>query len=144
MYVPLYTTPAVIALLELGVSRPGVVVGGSAVAGACAVRGAWMSVEKDEKTVLIRNFWKTHVIRREEIVRLERRQLWMSPAALFPNADTPFVVLRSGRRIPVMVGVGGHRKVDRLLNSLGKGVVPDDRRIEPVEAWRWIRRQFWR
>lgn len=142
MYTPLYTTPAVIALLELGVSQPRVVVGGLAVAGACAVRGAWVSVEADDTTVVIRNFWRTYVIPRDEIVRLERRQLWMSPIAFFPNADAPFVVLRSGKRIPVVVGVGGYRKVDRLLNSLGKGIVPEDGRVEPIEAWRWIRRRL--
>jgi hypothetical protein len=116
------------------------------VAGACIARGVWMSVETDGQTLWVRNFWKEHVIQRDEVVRIDRQDMgFLTLFGFVPtNSDAPFIVLASGTRVPVVVGVGGNRKVEAVIARLGKGNVPDDGRMTPREGWerlrRWLRR----
>ena len=106
-YVVLIVTPWTITALSLGLPNAVVVITTAAVAMSASVRGLLMYVKVDGDTLHVRNFWKTHEIRVGDIIKIERREFWLSPVAIFPNLDVPVIVRRSGRAVPVIVGMGG-------------------------------------
>jgi len=139
-YVVLFAVPVAIAALALGLSKASVEIIVALVALFALWRGVRISVATDGQVLWVRNFWKTHAIEPDQIARIERRELWWSPLAIGPNSDIPVIVCRDGRAIPVVAGIGGNPKADRIIAALGRGEVPDDGRIPVGELWRRVGR----
>ena len=98
---------------------------------------AWpMGVRVDPETVVVRNFWRRHVVPRKRVVAVEMVDP-LSITSWFTTYRCPCLRLDDGRGVLVIAGGGAYRPVYSLLQTLG---VPVDELRSGVDFGRLLRR----